>query len=94
MDLQDAIEFEALMHFTDRMFAGKQKAKIERALGPGFDAFDGIVTPVDRAIGTGVPVDRESADGLCLTKSNPDISVMQSAEDWATKNTPCSLHGA
>jgi hypothetical protein len=31
MDRQDAIELEALMGFTDRMFAGEQKAKIERA---------------------------------------------------------------
>jgi Domain of unknown function (DUF6538) len=64
MDRQDAIELEALMGFTDRMFAGEQKAKIERALGPGspgFDAFDGIVSAVGRAID--VPVDRETADG-------------------------------
>jgi hypothetical protein len=27
-------------------------------------------------------------------KSNPDIFVMQSAEDRAAKNTPCPLHGA
>ena len=25
-------------------------------------------------------------------KSNPDIFVMQSAEDWAAKNTPCPLN--
>jgi hypothetical protein len=34
------------------MFAGEQKAKIARALGPGspgFDAFDGIVSAVGRA---------------------------------------------
>jgi hypothetical protein len=31
MDRQDAIELEALMRFTDRMFAGEEKAKIERA---------------------------------------------------------------
>ena len=64
MDRQDAIELEALMRFTDRMFAGEQKAKIERALGPGgpgFDAYDSIVNAVGRAIN--VPVDRETADG-------------------------------
>jgi hypothetical protein len=27
-------------------------------------------------------------------KSNPDIFVMQSAEDWAAKNTPCPFYGA
>src|SRR5712672_2132554 len=27
-------------------------------------------------------------------KSNPDIFVMQSAEDRAAKNTPCPLYGA
>jgi LysR family hydrogen peroxide-inducible transcriptional activator len=26
-------------------------------------------------------------------KSNPNIFVVQSAEDWAAKNTPCPLHG-
>ena len=64
MDLQDAIELDGLIRFGDRMFAGEQKAKIARALGPGspgFDAFDGIVSAVGRAID--VPVDRETADG-------------------------------
>ena len=64
MDRQDAIELDGLMRFTDRMFAGEQKAKIERALGPGgpgFDAFDDIVKAAGRAIN--VPVDRETADG-------------------------------
>jgi hypothetical protein len=32
------------------MVAGEQKAKIARALGPDFDAFDGIVNAVGRAI--------------------------------------------
>ena len=35
--------------------------------------------------------------GLCNAasiKSNPDIFVMQSAEDWAAKNKPCPLYGA
>jgi hypothetical protein len=53
MDRQDAIELEELIRFTDRMFAGEQKAKIARALGPGgsgFDAFDGIINAVGRAI--------------------------------------------
>jgi hypothetical protein len=27
-------------------------------------------------------------------KSNPDVFVMQSAEDRAAKNTPCPLYGA
>jgi hypothetical protein len=27
-------------------------------------------------------------------KSNPDIFVMQSAEDWSAKNMPCPLCGA
>ena len=27
-------------------------------------------------------------------KSNPDIFVMQCAEDWAAKNTPCPFYGA
>jgi hypothetical protein len=43
MERQDAIELEALMGVTDRMFAGEQKAKIARAPGPdapGFDTFD------------------------------------------------------
>ncbi len=25
-------------------------------------------------------------------KSNPDVLVIQSAEDWAAKNTPCPLN--
>src|SRR3984893_13319407 len=64
MGLQDAIELDGLMRFGDRMFAGDQKAKIARALGPGspgFDAFDGIVSAVGRAID--LPVDRETAEG-------------------------------
>ncbi|MCX7322647.1 MAG: hypothetical protein NT113_25310 [Hyphomicrobiales bacterium] len=64
MDLQDAVELDGLMRFGERMFAGEQKAKIARALGPGapgFDAFEGIVNAVGDAIG--VPVDRETADG-------------------------------
>jgi hypothetical protein len=32
------------------------------------------------------------ADGCACRKSNPDIFVMQSAEDWAAKNTPCPLN--
>ena len=33
--------------------------------------------------------------GRCACrKSNPDIFVVQSAEDRAAKNTPCPLHGA
>ena len=31
---------------------------------------------------------------LCLSKINPTIIVVQSAEDWAAKNAPCPLHGA
>jgi hypothetical protein len=27
-------------------------------------------------------------------KSNPDIFVMQSAEDWAANNAPCPFYGA
>jgi hypothetical protein len=64
MDRQDAIELDGLMRFADRMFAGEQKAKIARALGPGgpgFEAFDDIVKAVGGAIN--VPVDRETADG-------------------------------
>ena len=33
-------------------------------------------------------------DACACRKSNPDIFVMQSAEDWAAKNTPCPLYGA
>jgi hypothetical protein len=32
--------------------------------------------------------------GCACRKSNPNIFVVQSAEDWAAKNTPCPLHGA
>jgi hypothetical protein len=32
--------------------------------------------------------------GCAYRKSNPDIFVMQSAEDRAAKNTPCPLYGA
>jgi hypothetical protein len=36
-----------------------------------------------------------SYDETCAyRKSNPDIFVMQSAEDRAAKNTPCPLYGA
>ena len=34
---------------------------------------------------------------MCLCacrKSNPNIFVVQSAEDWAAKNAPCPLHSA
>jgi hypothetical protein len=31
---------------------------------------------------------------LCLRKLNPAILVMQSAEDWATKNAPGAIDGA
>jgi hypothetical protein len=35
------------------------------------------------------------ADAPCAyRKSNPDILVMQSAEDWAAKNTPCPFYGS
>ncbi len=30
--------------------------------------------------------------GCACRKSNPAILVMQSAEDWAAKNTPCPLN--
>jgi len=30
-------------------------------------------------------------DTCACRKSNPDIFVMQSAEDWAAKNTPCPV---
>src|SRR6267378_952024 len=33
-------------------------------------------------------------DTCACRKSNPDIFVMQSAEDWAAKNTPCPLNSA
>jgi hypothetical protein len=33
-------------------------------------------------------------DTCACRKSNPNIFVVQSAEDWAAKNTPCPLHGA
>jgi hypothetical protein len=33
-------------------------------------------------------------DACAYRKSNPDIFVMQSAEDRAAKNTPCPLYGA
>jgi hypothetical protein len=36
---------------------------------------------------------RHSATCACR-KSNPDIFVMQSAEDGAAKNAPCPLYGA
>jgi hypothetical protein len=31
-------------------------------------------------------------DTCACRKSNPDVFVMQSAEDWAAKNTPCPLN--
>jgi hypothetical protein len=34
------------------------------------------------------------ADTCACRKSNPNIFVVQSAEDWAAENTPCPLHGA
>jgi hypothetical protein len=33
-----------------------------------------------------------SAASCACRKSNPDVFVMQSAEDWAAKNTPCPLN--
>jgi hypothetical protein len=38
--------------------------------------------------------DTEFFDRCAYWKSNPNIFVVQSAEDWAAKNTPCPLHGA
>jgi hypothetical protein len=34
----------------------------------------------------------EIENGCACRKSNPAILVMQSAEDWAAKNTPCPLN--
>jgi hypothetical protein len=31
---------------------------------------------------------------VCLSQSNPNILVMQPAQDWKAKNTPCSLNRA
>ena len=36
--------------------------------------------------------DRDRIYGCACRKSNPAILVMQSAEDWAAKNTPCPLN--
>jgi hypothetical protein len=33
-------------------------------------------------------------DSCACRKSNPDILVMQSAQDWATKNVPGAIDGA
>ena len=33
-------------------------------------------------------------DGCACRKLNPGISVMQSAQDWATKNVPGAIDGA
>jgi succinate dehydrogenase / fumarate reductase flavoprotein subunit len=35
-----------------------------------------------------------ASEACAYRKSNPDIFVMQSAEDRAAKNTPCPLYGA
>jgi len=35
-----------------------------------------------------------TSGGCAYRKSNPDIFVMQSAEDRAAQNTPCRLYGA
>jgi hypothetical protein len=35
-----------------------------------------------------------AAHARAYRKSNPDIFVMQSAEDRAAKNTPCPIYGA
>ena len=37
---------------------------------------------------------RHRQETCACRKSNPNIFVVQSAEDWAAKNTPCPLHGA
>jgi hypothetical protein len=36
----------------------------------------------------------ERTNACACRKSNPNIFVVQSAEDWAAKNAPCPLHGA
>ena len=36
----------------------------------------------------------EQGVGCACRKSNPDIFVMQSAEDWFAKYIPCPLYGA
>ena len=38
--------------------------------------------------------DRLEQSGCACRKSNPDIFVMQAAEDWAAKNTSCPFYGA
>ena len=35
-----------------------------------------------------------SSEGCACRKSNPNILVMQPAQDWKAKNTPCSLNRA
>ncbi len=64
MDRNDAVELDSLLRFTDKMFAGEQKAKIARALGPGspgIEAYEEIVKAVGPMLN--VPVDRDTADG-------------------------------
>jgi hypothetical protein len=34
------------------------------------------------------------SEGCACRKSNPGISVMESAQDWATKNVPGAIDGA
>jgi hypothetical protein len=51
-------------------------------LGPAFQSAD-------------IAGDGDAALAACACrKSNPNIFVVQSAEDWAAKNAPCPLHGA
>src|ERR1700722_10621714 len=47
-------------------------------------------------LGVGFALSRPSSVFSCCAcrKSNPNIFVVQSAEDWTAKNTPCPLHGA
>jgi hypothetical protein len=64
MGRQDAAELEALMRQTERMFAGEERAKIARALGPNEPGLEAYAEVIDRAGQVmGVPVDRNSADG-------------------------------
>jgi hypothetical protein len=41
-----------------------------------------------------IVAEEKGIDPCACRKSNPKIFVVQSAEDWAAKNTPCPLHGA
>jgi Domain of unknown function (DUF6538) len=67
---ENAAELDGLLLSADRMFAGEQKARIARALGPsarGIDEFADVIAGVGNVLD--VPVDRNTPDGRLWSRT-------------------------